>query len=1533
MNDFINAEINKIFDGFLNNPITLYQEFNRERQDVSNYTGREVLEMLQNADDAGKQKKQSKIKFVLNNDNLIVYNTGDPFSKKGVLSLLYSATSEKTEEVETIGQKGLGFRSLLNWGDKIQIISGSLSIEFSKEIAEEYYEKLLNADKTFFNKIQEHTSEKLPVPVLKFPKIIESNVDMSEFDTAVVLYFKEDEYDKIERQLSNVDSKSILFTKNLDEISIQVKDSSLAIIKVKDNENEITVKLIRDEHVESNKYKLKINNGIFEGKNFEIILAKNLSSIAKKNYLYSFFKTKITLPFSLIVHATFDLNSDRNSLVVNDANKFILEEVINQLFSTIKYFYKNPIDIYRNIVIKDGFDESLNDDFNLEQYYLEKLYLQKLFVTVNGKWISFADSPVYHESNFSRIFDKKFLDNFLLHMEGFDYKSQFSYVSKKNYDLRFEKFYYSYVEKLIEDKEDFNPSETALLLSFIREEGFNIYSTPSVFHNLSDRRVKGKRFHYLGDKTLLKNAPSFTEINIIHENYINAIKEKNQIVTEKDLIDYLEYFKVYEYSISQFTKNLVELVNQSDDGTYKEKLDEMLIWIMCIEDEVENKEELFLNIKRELTLLKLPTVTGDLEYAGNLFLSDIYGNELGFSLLKKVKEVRFVAEPNVIWDEDKDTTLKMLEIIGVKRLPGKRTGIKIYDQSELREYINSCYSVNDRIRFSQYTLSKSEFFDNVKSWHLKTDYIEYFDDILKTAKFEDILYWFYKDDMVSRFLDENYERDGNGLIITRKGKRTDDLSKTKIPSYCKWKLKTMKWVPTESGELSAPSICIDIRGTRENLSPVIEYPKVDEKYHLFKRDKINHNTILDLYSKIGIGSKLTELKPNQVYTILSNLHKMDSDGKMAQSIYFKFVVEYETDDLLRNEVERNAFLKDGTVLANYNGEKTYYPLSEVFYIDNRQYSQEVLNRFKMLTLSRRLGERKVNKILGVKPLGDLNFEINGGVEKHILQDEFSRYWKSFIPYAYAFRVEEDSQRQEKSTLLRYKILITESLKVDYVTNDNIETFELRKNEYLILPNKGEVYIVVEDDLFDIEDLVKDWIFADTIAEMITSLLKVEQNRKDFRMLFPLPFSQRKEIISRDFDDEKLVRLEKARNELNLKDVEKMAFWEPILKLKNIEEENLDSYIDSLLFDDNTIDYTNIDENHSIKSVIELFRELNIDVEQYNDRSINEINLVPYYENELLKLKSIYKDIYAVQIYESLVNSNIKDKINFEKIKRKYKQTKFNIVNSVNYNLKEEFVQTFNLAENHTSDINLRDIYKSNFDILLDKIKKRIPDKLMTDNEFISLIYFGVIDYIIDNYKSYWDVNDEPEEKNDEYTTEYLDISEIQTQGIKTRRRKNTKNKKGYISSDTRRKQEKKNQTTGFIAENVVYNSLLRMEQFKNVEWVSGNAAKAGINPEGNDSHGYDIEVITKRGKREYIEVKSSSGEEYSFHISHNELSIASKNKKRYYIYFVTNVGKTSMKIENCGTLFDTESNNIYDSDTYTIEAEDYYVRMKKVYRK
>ncbi|WP_421803919.1 sacsin N-terminal ATP-binding-like domain-containing protein [Flagellimonas sp.] len=181
--------------------------FNREVATTRGYNGRQILELLQNCDD---QKSDSVfIKIDKENCTLSIANKGVPFSREGYRSLATSNLSSKIDKTQYIGNKGLGFRSILNWSNEIAIFSNRFKVSYSDLQRERIFSSIF--DELIRNEIR--TKYKLPesifpIPMLAVPEITETE-RYQEYATVIELGFKERFLQSIIEQINSITPETI----------------------------------------------------------------------------------------------------------------------------------------------------------------------------------------------------------------------------------------------------------------------------------------------------------------------------------------------------------------------------------------------------------------------------------------------------------------------------------------------------------------------------------------------------------------------------------------------------------------------------------------------------------------------------------------------------------------------------------------------------------------------------------------------------------------------------------------------------------------------------------------------------------------------------------------------------------------------------------------------------------------------------------------------------------------------------------------------------------------------------------------------------------------------------------------------------------------------------------------------------------------------------------------------------------------------------------------------------------------------------
>ena len=233
--------------------------YNREKSHARDYHGRELLELIQNGDDAGIGHNRLLIK--LSDSGLFVANTGIPFSPEGIKSLMVSDNSPKQFlRTKCIGYKGLGFRSILGLASSIIILSGRLSIGFNEKLAEKWLQDFRRQHSKVDAKVKKHEdSSPTPIATLSIPYLIspeneQLNAELnsiyakgqkilkSGYDTVICLLFKnvEKTREQVQQQINSLGNEILLFLQSLERIDIESSEKN-ECWTVERRENEVIV--------------------------------------------------------------------------------------------------------------------------------------------------------------------------------------------------------------------------------------------------------------------------------------------------------------------------------------------------------------------------------------------------------------------------------------------------------------------------------------------------------------------------------------------------------------------------------------------------------------------------------------------------------------------------------------------------------------------------------------------------------------------------------------------------------------------------------------------------------------------------------------------------------------------------------------------------------------------------------------------------------------------------------------------------------------------------------------------------------------------------------------------------------------------------------------------------------------------------------------------------------------------------------------------------------------------------------------------
>jgi len=384
---------------------TIKQQAGQVEQVSSDYQGRVIYELLQNAFD----KADKNICVQVKGNSLYVANDGEKFtyvagydyergtSKRGDFQSLCSISTSTKNASTSIGNKGVGFKSVFSISEFgfVNVYTQGLMLQGETSIAEpisfRIYDSFKNRNKIpfeFDKDLQDNINEKIAlvqhergdrgIPGYYFPfHILEEPIYIQElfdkkFVTVIEIPFK----DKESIQLLFDEIKKIHFQ------FIRLKKDKNFVINF-DFDDEINIKEVSKDNpylfsaaINSPKLKdIAINAGILNEQNINSFKPKVAFYLREKNkeneqedgLIYNYLPTKVKSPFKNVdFHADFHTTVDRKSInfegEIGKYNKALLKACIELFFVTVNNYLSLEDRVQLNVEFVDK--NEINFDFH-----------------------------------------------------------------------------------------------------------------------------------------------------------------------------------------------------------------------------------------------------------------------------------------------------------------------------------------------------------------------------------------------------------------------------------------------------------------------------------------------------------------------------------------------------------------------------------------------------------------------------------------------------------------------------------------------------------------------------------------------------------------------------------------------------------------------------------------------------------------------------------------------------------------------------------------------------------------------------------------------------------------------------------------------------------------------------------------------------------------------------------------------------------------------------------------------------------------
>ena len=385
----IQETISKINSTFIaeakNSPALLTDMAAMEKYMSESYSGRIIVELLQNADDA----HSSRVYITEKDGNIIFANNGRPFNDADVMAISRSGASDK-KRGETIGYRGIGFKSTSFLSSEIVIYSNETTFSFSKAKTA----KALGVDEVH-------------VPTIRIPFLVDASPYMDVIEELMdngyttIFVFKSSNKDVLQEEIESLSADLMLFLRHLKEIetSNMGEDKLLRVVRrAKDWGQEITI--------DKKKWGMIDDCLAFRMEEGEFVKCD-----ADEAVYYTFLPTYDKTPYPFKMNGDFSTDPSRKHIRQDETTQKTLRALAEAIANVVERAFREPKPVYRNLLqmITDSVSFST---INMQlKKLLKEILSEKVMLRFNsgtiGRLSDYKCFPIGFESSVANIVRKE----------------------------------------------------------------------------------------------------------------------------------------------------------------------------------------------------------------------------------------------------------------------------------------------------------------------------------------------------------------------------------------------------------------------------------------------------------------------------------------------------------------------------------------------------------------------------------------------------------------------------------------------------------------------------------------------------------------------------------------------------------------------------------------------------------------------------------------------------------------------------------------------------------------------------------------------------------------------------------------------------------------------------------------------------------------------------------------------------------------------------------------------------------------------
>jgi len=1044
-------------------PNRMLSDFNRERELIGEYNGRQLLEMLQNADDQGS--KRVLVEWDEAARRLVISNEGAPFSAQGFESLMLSNLSTKTGG-GYIGNKGLGFRSIVNWASEVAISSGGLHARFSERIVHAEFARMFTPDEQAELRARRKlASHAVPMAFLSVPQL--RTAAPGDWSTTISIVCRDPFVGDIRTQLDELTPQCLLFLNHVNRIEIRTDGHSRVLEREVDGDM-VTINgqpwtihaidlplpddLRNQEKSEPERYSLKL------------ALAPDLQDGART--LYTFFPTRVGVNFPMVVHGTFELDASRNQLIVSKRNEYILEQLVKLIVATaqglgargdgwqqvrlMRYAETNPV------LEKLGFYARIDTALDTLPIFpcVDGVYRSKSQVYYLGAKFSQLVADAGAGACFPGLAsagpeNAHFSDDYLGLEQVPDFAGAVRALSEvlRMHDIGLR-------VRLIDILHRLEPARHYAVL--VNERNEVIEEEDTVFTPVTSTTEQfavpdSVRIDFM-DRTLFESLTA--HFGIGPGSRARDLQQRLSGIA-----------RLHSYEPAQVCRRIITASTAALGAPHA---DARAVIVETLAALFRNFVALGGEVSMALENMRLLNRHGEVRPARELVLSGAYpdGRHTERLFGAAYDDAMFLASPEafgpLLAGQGRARLQAFFVWLGVGSYV-RYEPISMEADEDFEHFVFSIVDRPDAYRRGQFEGRTVRQDDLAR--------------ILDAATPESLVEWLLRDDEARQRLGVGRQERFRYRVKGDKAPYPHALERT--PSYLLYQLRR--------AAIFDGFLIVD-----DPTIAFVNQRPFDYATEGFTQLGVARPEIETVLLRLGARHDLAELEIGRIAAILRAMPDTDPHGRQAQKLYRLAANRYDrTGECLPSDV---------LLFARRGLEAAYRPQSDVHYAENSRLPRKIADRHWLLSYPRRGGAQKVPAFFGVHNLNKLEVAVVRTLEMKALTEQCEASLRERKPILLAYRIENlaKSRADAASRLARLSI----SLCSELVCDVGGEQVALAANEYIPgNAGNGWRYTVRVAAGQTLDGLRRDPAFCDAFADIVGSLFDVAEHQTEFRTVF------------------------------------------------------------------------------------------------------------------------------------------------------------------------------------------------------------------------------------------------------------------------------------------------------------------------------------------------------------------------------------------------------------------------------------------------